>query len=480
MKQLTGLDALFIHTETHGLPMNISSLSIYDSSTAKQKKVDRKKLFEHIKHVAEEKVPVLHSKLHRVPMSMDQPYWEEDPEFDAIYHIHHVALPEPKDWNAVCQLCAELHAQPLNQKRALWQAYIIDNLDNVEGIPRGSFGLLLTVHHSMMDGHTGFNIFKSLHSLKPDEPPVSELPEFKGNEEEADFNHQSDMRLLSKAVVNNFRRSFRLGKLALQSAKLVGRRKDTSSMHPRTRFNHRVSPQRVIDRVKFPMEEIRCIKKASKHKTINDIALCIISGALRLYLDAKNELPKNSLVAGIPVDIRSKDDEQVSGNLINMMNISLCSNIEDPLERLAMIHESAMDSKHEAQALGQSTFPELFENIYSGLTSWAVPRVIKSGLLDNIPPLTNCIVTNVPGPPVDFYLLGARQVDGFGMGPLAPNIGLFHTVSTTCTHSHLTVAFTSCPTMMDDPQFYTDCLRRSFKEIQSQVGKRAEQLVATH
>src|SRR5690606_27557300 len=120
MEQLSGLDAMFVHSELHGLPMHISSFSIYDPSTAPGGRTEFRHVLDLFEHKIQHEVPALRQRLVEVPLNLDQPYWAEDPHFDMVYHVRHIALPKPGDWNKLFTLIANLHALPLNRARPLW------------------------------------------------------------------------------------------------------------------------------------------------------------------------------------------------------------------------------------------------------------------------------------------------------------------------------------------------------------------------
>jgi hypothetical protein len=72
-------------------------------------------------------------------------------------------------------------------------------------------------------------------------------------------------------------------------------------------------------------------------------------------------------------------------------------------------------------------------------------------------------------------MCGAQIVDSFGIGPLSPGIGLFHTVNSMVMKNKgvITLAFVSCREAMPDPAFYKECLNESFQELQAAVGSTA-------
>jgi diacylglycerol O-acyltransferase len=79
----------------------------------------------------------------------------------------------------------------------------------------------------------------------------------------------------------------------------------------------------------------------------------------------------------------------------------------------------------------------------------------------------NTIVTNVPGPPYQLYMCGAALVDSISLGPLLPNVGLFHIVYSSVLEKKgsINLSFTACRDMLPDPGFYADCLQESFEEL---------------
>lgn len=475
MDQLSGLDAMFIHAEMHGLPMHISSLSIYDPSTT-EKPLEFRQIVDLFEKKVQRNVPILRSKLVQVPFNLDQPYWVEDPNFDLVYHVRHIALPKPGTWQKLCSLAANLHAQPLNRDRPLWEAYIIDGLDNIEDIPKGSFAVLLKVHHSIMDGRTGMEIYKNLHTLSPE--PYCELEvDHPAHEQGQAIAHEPDMKMtgmLARAAGHGMEKTTNIVKLLGKSVRIYGqlalafRNKELKQLQkPRTRFNGVISPRRVVDRIRLPMADIKAVKSLFTHETVNDVALTIISGALRRYLIAKDELPEDSLVAAMPIDVRDSNDNHVRGNRISITNISLRTDIADPMERLRAVHQEAMAGKAYADTLGRNIVSEVLDNIYPALIAWGVKTAVESGMLDKFPPANNTVITNVHGAPVPLYLCGAKLIDSFGLGPLIPNTGLFHTVSST--YDFLTIAFTADRMKMADPDFYVQCLEESFLEIMDAI-----------
>jgi len=88
----------------------------------------------------------------------------------------------------------------------------------------------------------------------------------------------------------------------------------------------------------------------------------------------------------------------------------------------------------------------------------------------------NTIVTNVPGPPMQLYMCGAALIDTISLGPLMPNVGLFHIVYSSVQEKRGTInlSFTACRDMLPDPAFYADCLQASFDELRDATLSKKE------
>ena len=134
MKQLSGMDNLFLAMDQGHQHMHVAGLGIYDPSTAPGGKVRFKSVlnfFVSRLHAAK----VFRRRLVCVPQDLDRPYWVEDGEIDVEYHVRHIALPQPGDWRQLMIQIARIHSRPLDMTKPLWEAYIIEGLDNIPGIP---------------------------------------------------------------------------------------------------------------------------------------------------------------------------------------------------------------------------------------------------------------------------------------------------------------------------------------------------------
>tara|TARA_R100000005_G_scaffold90365_1_gene61611 strand:+ start:6680 stop:8263 length:1584 start_codon:yes stop_codon:yes gene_type:complete len=470
MQQLSGQDAMFVHAELEGMPQHIGGISIYDQSTAQGGKVRFKQilaLMESRLHLS----PIFRRKLVSVPLGLGQPYWADDPDFDLEYHVRHIALPKPGDWRQLCILAARIHSRPLARDKPLWEMYIIEGLDNVHGLPKGCFGMLLKVHHAAMDGATGSRFMSLMLDTSPTVARVAEAPPW-----EPDI--PSRVGMLTKAYSDAWKMPGKALRLVGQAVPMLLRLRKGYAEHefeprppaPRTRFQGRISPHRVVDAARFDFEAVRSIRQLCPGSTINDVMLAVVSGGLRRYLQARDELPTNGMVAGCPIDVRTPEEQMAGGNMVGFMGVGLCSDVEDPVQRLRAINQESRQAKAYAAAVGPKLALELTDLVPGNLLAMALRLASATGLTESSV-MFNTVVTNVPGPPFQQYFCGARLVDALSLGPLLPSIGLFHVVYSAVQNRQgtITLSFTACREMLPDPAAYVACLEASFQELLAQV-----------
>ena len=468
MQQLSGQDAMFLHAEIDGLPQHIGGVSIYDQSTAPGGKVRFKQILAMLEsrlHLS----PIFRRKLAFVPYGLGRPYWVEDPDFDLEYHVRHIALPKPGDWRQLCILAARIHSVPLRRDKPMWEMYVIEGLNNVEGYPEGCFALLLKVHHCAMDGATGTQFMNIVHDLTPDTRDVGKAPPWI-------VERLSKGRMLAKAYFDAWRKpgqAIDMVQQAVPAFMRIRRGFKEERFHAledkqKTRFQGKISRHRVVDARKFDFEDVRAIKNSQPGATINDAMLAIVAGGMRKYLDAKGELPEQSLVTGCPIDVRTPEERAAGGNMVGFMIVSLRSDIVDPAKRLAVIHDESTSAKAYAEALGPRFSVDLADVMPGNVLSLAIRTAAATGLAE-AGVMFNTIVTNVPGPPVQLYMCGAALIDAISLGPLLPNVGLFHIVYSAVQNKKGTInlSFAADRDMLPDPDFYAQCLQDSFEELKA-------------
>jgi WS/DGAT/MGAT family acyltransferase len=462
MQQLSGQDASFIYSERPHAPTHITSVGIYDPSTALEGAVAFEEILDHLEarlHLARS----FRQKVVRVPGDLDHPWWVEDGAFDLEYHVRHIALPKPGDWQQFCVQVARLHARPLDLSRPLWEMYVIEGLDDIDGVPEGAFAVVLKVHHAAVDGKSGVEMITAMHTQDPDEgPPAPPAQPWSPEKDPAPWD------LTVKAGLNAMSmpgRSLRLtGRLVPGVGRVLRTQRGladgpSAALAPGTRFSGPVSPHRVLDARFFELAALKPMRRAVSGVTVNDVALAVIGGALRQYLIDVDELPSRPLRAMTPVSVRAEAERADLGNLVSAMVVSLATDIDDPVERLAAVHASTSSSKEITEAIGARSLTDLSQfapGALIGLGTRLAHQFARRGATGVI----NTVVTNVPGAREPLYLCGAEMVRWFGAGPVVDGMGLINIVGSYA--GQFTLSFTADRAMMPDPSHYARCIDESF------------------
>lgn len=466
MQQLYGLDSIMALGDMPNCPLHIGALFVYKPSATLTFDALRNLMLDAL----ESHLPLLQCRIETVAFSIDRPYWVKDPEFNLDYHLQHYALPQPAGWTELHHLAATFHAEPLSRERPLWQALFIEGLDNLKGLPKGSVALLLKIHHSMCDGKTAMQLFASLHTLSPD--PAAPLMVESMPVQHVDFSRPGLLGKYWHAYEQAVAAPYQLMKqltaitpVLWRNRKKV-RQQKVAHKAVHALFNRMPDADRVIGHIRLSRKRLKEMEAATG-ATINDIALCVVAGALRDYLQQHQLLPGEDLVAGMPINIRSDHDDLMMGNRMSYANLSLHTTVADPARRLRMIHLEASLVKTNVHCARAGSLLSLLDNLYPGLVVWAGKKLVTAGWLESLPPVNNTLVTNVPGIQHRCYLCGAELADYLGFGLLAPTLTLFHVISSV--HSHVNISFLSCSGSLTDGEGYRRALAKSWEALQAAV-----------
>lgn len=468
MQQLSALDNLMLEGELPNIPMHMSALMIYDTGGKRGGARLQEVLSARFENIMATHFPILRCKVERLPLHLDRAYWVEDAHFSVAHHLSHVALPKNQDWPALYRLFGEFHALPLDTTRPLWQVQYVEGLDKLEGIPRGATALFMKIHHSVFDGKGALALFNGLHNVSPEADSallIDSMPVEQGAD--ADFGPPSLLAKYGRAWWHSIERPIDLAGTVLKLLPgLWSQRTDADEAEhieiPRSIFNQPVSADRVVGHIRMDLDILR--KLESKIDcTVNDIALCVIAGALRGYLLDRDALPDTHLYTLMPINIRQPDEAVSLGNHVSVARVSLHTGISDVTKRLKSIHVHAKRGKKKGGSSNSRALLELVDEIHPAIVLWIGEWLINSGYIDELPQSVNTVVTNVPGNAEELYVGNARLVDYLGFGPLAPNVGLFHTVSSTA--DHINITFLSTSELLGDGQAYIDWLARSWEEV---------------
>lgn len=462
MEQLTGIDASFIYLETARAPMHVGGVLFCKAPPGGFRFENYVQLIQ--SRLARSKV--FRRRLVSVPLSLDAPYWIEDPNFNLDSHVHHMALPAPGGWSELRKLAQHILAIPLDLRRPLWSLTFVEGLQGIKELPPGSFAVISKIHHSAVDGMGGVDLISSLFDLTPD--PEMGIQEDRWMPDMVPGN----LTLLSNAYIHllakpkqavNMAKALASGLWNVGKGVLVEKQAPPTVPFrgPKTRFNVPVSAQRRCGGIWLPMDGIREIKDAVPEVTVNDVVLAVVSGALRRYLSTHKELPENTLTAMAPISVRAATS--VGGNQVSAMLVPLATHDSDALGRLQAIRDYTQRSKVRAEAVGATTLMDAAQVVPFSLGFAASRLYSRMEIAKYVRPMFNLVITNVPGPRQDLYFGGGRVVGSMGMAPIIDGLGLM--VVITSYQDYLTISATSCPDILPDMEYFESCLKESFKQL---------------
>jgi diacylglycerol O-acyltransferase len=420
MNRLSGLDASFLYLESSTQLLHVCGVVMISPQT-----MPEGYSFESLKSAINRRIgamPEFLRTLHTVPLHLDHPVWVIDDDFDIDRHVHRLAVPSPGGEEELSEVVGHLAGIPLDRSRPLWEMWVI------EGLADGQIAVFSKMHHATVDGVSGANLLSNLCSLDPEAPPVPEQP----------LQHErvpSDLELTARAAVSVATRPLDFAKLVLPSAGIVtdwvGRARKGKAMPapftaPRTSFNGTITGHRSAAFVDFDLDEVKRVKAAAG-ATVNDVVLGLVGGALRRYLEERDELPPSSLVAMVPVSVHGKS-KRTGSNKVSGMFTRLYTDVADPLERIRVIAETNSDVKEHYHAIDADTLQDWAQFAAPRTFATAVRVYSRLRLAERHPVVHNLVVSNVPGPPVPVYFMGARIEALYPLGPVFHGAGLNVTV----------------------------------------------------
>ena len=444
LQRLSGLDASFLYLETSTQPLHVCSVLELDTAT-----IPGGYSFERLRDelaVRITAIPTFRERLANSFLNLDHPVWVEDDEFDVDRHLHRIGLPAPGGRVELAEICGHLASLPLDRRHPLWEMWAIEGLDGTDARKGGRMAVLTKVHHAAVDGVTGANLMSQLCSLEPDAPAPEPI------EASADVN---PLRIALGGLGRFASRPISLATSVLPSTVSTvvdtvrrvagGRAMANPFAAPQTPFNGSITAHRNVAFSQLDLEDVKTVKDHFGVK-VNDVVMALVSGVLRKYLIDREELPEPSLVAMVPVSVHDRSDRP-GRNQVSGMFSSLHTDLDDVGQRLTAIAEGNAVAKEHSSAIGATLLQDWSQ--FAGPAVFGVAmRVYARSRLTESRPVHNLVVSNVPGPQIPLYFLGAEVQGMYPLGPIFHGSALNITVMSL--NGRLNVGLISCPELLPD------------------------------
>ena len=368
----------------------------------------------------------------RTPNLMSNPVhqWVEDERPDLEYHVRRSALPAPGDERELGILVSRLHGYPVDFHYPPWECHLI------EGLEGGRFAMYVKVHHALVDGFSAMRILAAALGTDPEE---RDRPLFFAVKPRERGPKQDLVGVEMTTFLDAVRGQYGATKIVAKALAKVARKDEQILVSPRQApksiLNGRISRNRRFATAMMPMARVKALAKKAGG-TINDIVLALSSGAIKKYLDERDALPKESLIAMLPVAVRAKDDVG-EGNSVGAILATLATNVNDPADRLAAIIASTKSAKQQLEGMSKNQILS-----YSALLVSPAMMQMLPVVAGRVKPTFNVVISNVPGPEQPLYFRGARLDSTYPMS--IPVHGQALNITCNSYAGNLCFGFTGC------------------------------------
>ncbi|MFN8644223.1 MAG: wax ester/triacylglycerol synthase family O-acyltransferase [Candidatus Binatia bacterium] len=401
--RLSASDLVFLEMEDGPITMHIGAVCVFDGTSLLGTRggFDMRRMRAFVAGSLAGN-PRFRQRLAAVPV-LEHPVWVDDPDFDLRRHVSHVRLPAPGGPRQLKRLAGALMETRLPRDRPLWEMCFVD------GLTGGRAALIARFHHCMIDGISGVDILGAVLRLAPERRlpaamPWRPRPLPSGARLLADELARRASAPLEAlrgvgALWRDPRHALATAATALHDLGAVGGA--TLGLASPTPLNVAVGPRRHVDWTAIDLAAVKAIK-ARWGGTVNDVVLTVLAGAVGRWLrDAGVDVGGLDFRLTMPASIRAADEHGTLGNKVGVLTLSLPIAERDPRRRLRAIVKATDALKHSGQLHGVALIAEASDRVFPPLAGWLAWGAARARTY-------NLSVTNVPGPPVPVYLLGAR------------------------------------------------------------------------
>ena len=464
--RLSALDAAMVFMETSHTHMHIGEVGILEAAPLMSETgaLDVERIRAHIASGLDH-IPRHRQRLAFVPIE-HHPVWVDDHRFNLGYHLRHTALPPPGSLRQLKRMVGRIMSQKLDPSKPLWELWL------VEGLEGGRFAMVTKLHHCMVDGISAVNVLSAYFSPDPAAPapqlsawrprPVPSSMELAMGELQRRAGAPVALaRSVAWALAHPGEAIRTIRDTAEGAVEAVAGKIRPASNTPLNL--EEVGPHRRVDWIRFDLEEVKAVKNHLGGK-VNDVVLAIVAGAIRRYLrshrTAVNGLDFRVVV---PINTRPASALGALGNRVVPTLARLPLEICDPRERLQVIAKTTQALKTSKQ-IGAI---ELFEDIANWIDAAPVAELVRRATRWWA---GNLIVTDVPGPQVPLYLLGARLLEGYPFVPIMANQALG--IALLSYAGGLYWGFNADWDAIADLHDLVDCFTEAFAELKRAAGVR--------
>jgi diacylglycerol O-acyltransferase len=405
------LDFVFLWIDRPDTPANVGALLLFEPPGGQ----DATRAVRQVLKAYRRARPV--APFDRIPdlPALGLPHWRPAGPADPRRHVLHHHLPGPGTLGQLHEFVARLHQTQLERSRPLYEVHLI------EGLSSGQFALYIKSHHATWDGRLALaRIFGSASVA-----PGAILPPFFAHEIPQAMPDPSAGPPLMASVRSLLLQGMALRELFTDLAARAARVRERSQATagnapfagPHTRFNQPVRAERSLATFSLPLERMRQVGRAFGG-TVNDVVLAVVDAGVQRYLAARDERPRDPLVAMCPISQREAGDLEATIKVTTLF-VRLGAPRAGVERRMEAIVASTAAAKKELRDFSREAALD-YAVLAFGL--WFASHTLGLGAVTR--PIVNLVVSNVGGVPGERYLGRSRLVGAYPVSMVADPTGL--------------------------------------------------------
>ncbi|MBK7549349.1 MAG: wax ester/triacylglycerol synthase family O-acyltransferase [Rhodoferax sp.] len=424
--------------------------------------------FEKVRAVYQERIVQFdrfHQRVVERGFPLATPHWEDMPHFDIDQHMHHIALPAPRDQAALGTLITDLASTPLDHTQPLWQVYVVDGVN-------GGSALIMRCHHCIADGTGMLTVLQRLYDTTPDgsrpKVPQKQVPkaskskpasaglfanafdtiESAARDALAVAASAVDVVMHPQQVID--KAALVLGGAGMLLSELIKPPDPQSPLKGEFALRKHVAWSRPV-----AIKDIKAIGVRHGAK-VNDVLVAAMTGALRKYLKQRGvDVNHTTVRAMVPVDLRPPERFGQLGNEFGLVILDLAVASARSDQRLAL-------TKLRMDALKRSPEPvamRLLMDIFG-----RGPKAVEDVANLVFGSKTSVVMTNVAGPRETLYLAGV-PIDRMVFWVPHPGRQMGMGISIMSYRGMASLAVIADARLVPDPEVITDLFNQEFETL---------------
>ena len=304
----------------------------------------------------------------------------------------------------------------------------------VEGLEQGHWAVISKVHHCMVDGVSGTDLYRVIFDPSPrPSPPAVDDRTVPAEPYGLWLAAQAalDSVLLpfreARALSGSLAHPGRAARLTIDTVR--GLAKLATSLLPATgsSLSGSIGRQRRYTWVRASLDDVKTIKR-ELGGTVNDVVLAAISSGFRDLLVARGERPEPHMVRSlVPVSVRAPGEESIYENRVSALLAYLPVDVAEPVERLDAVRTQLSTLKASKEATAGEAIVSLARYIPFPVASLGTRVAFRLPQREIV-----TVTTNVPGPRQPLYGLGRRLVEIIPYVPIATTVRTGISIFTYC------------------------------------------------